>query len=102
MSRPLVVQERPDMAAADAATVAVEPIPRPIRLTLSARFWAPGWTISLLLAAYTGFRVPNPFSPTLDTVSLPDGFHRRFLVGTLLRPLSQATNYDYWLYTTVA
>lgn len=50
------------------------------------------------VAAYTGFRVPNAWSATLDSISLGDGFHRRFLVGTLLRPLADAVNYNYWLF----
>ncbi len=92
------------MAGGDAETVAttVEPVPRPFPPALSALFWGPLLTVSILLAAYTGFRMPNLWSATLYTVSLPDGFHRRFLVGTLLRPLSEATDYDYWLYATVA
>ena len=49
-----------------------------------------------------GFRLPNLWSATLYTTSLPDGFHRRFLVGTLLRPFAEALDYDYWLYATVA
>jgi hypothetical protein len=51
--------------------------------------------VSILIAAYTGFRLPNAWTATLQTVSLIDGFHRRFLVGTLLRPLAAATSFDY-------
>ena len=61
-----------------------------VRLALSLVFWAPLLGISMLLAAYTGFRLPNLWSATLYTTSLPDGFHRRFVVGTLLHPLSEA------------
>jgi hypothetical protein len=105
VSRPAAVQqERTRLAEGDAEAVdvTVEPVSRPFSLALSARFWGPLVTVSVLLAAYTGFRMPNLWSATLYTVSLPDGFHRRFLVGTLLRPLSEATDYDYWLYATVA
>jgi hypothetical protein len=69
---------------------------------LSACFWVPVLTIALLLAAYTGFRMPNLWSATLSAVSLQDGFHRRFLVGTLVHPLSVALDYDYYLFATVA
>lgn len=64
--------------------------------------WAILSAVSLLVAAYTGFRMPNRWSATLYTTSLFDGFHRRFLVGTLLRPLSNAFDYSYWLYAAVA
>ena len=50
------------------------------------------------LALYTGFRVPNAWSATLDSVSLFGGFHRRFVVGTLLHPLAVATGYNYWVF----
>jgi len=54
--------------------------------------------IALLAAAYAGFRVPNAWCATLDAVSLFDGFHHRFAVGTLLRPLAVASHYNYWLF----
>jgi hypothetical protein len=54
--------------------------------------------VSILVAAFTGFRVPNAWTATHDTVSLIDGFHRRFVVGTLLRPFAAASGYDYWLF----
>ncbi|VVJ17709.1 Permease of the drug/metabolite transporter (DMT) superfamily [Amycolatopsis camponoti] len=38
------------------------------------------------VAAYTGFRLPGEWAATLQSVSLTGGFHRRFLVGTLLSP----------------
>ncbi|WP_181776123.1 hypothetical protein [Amycolatopsis pittospori] len=38
------------------------------------------------VAGYTGFRPPGEWVATLQSVSLTDGFHRRFLVGTLLKP----------------
>jgi hypothetical protein len=53
---------------------------------------------AMSIAAYTGFRMPSLWCTTLDAVSLFDGFHRRFLVGTLLRPLAAAANYSYWLF----
>lgn len=55
---------------------------------------------AILLAWYVGFRLPNAWSATLDAVSITDGFHRRFVVGTLLRPLANATDYNYWLFAT--
>jgi hypothetical protein len=74
----------------------------PNRLALNTVAWSVLLTISLLSAAYTGFRMPNLWSATLYTPSLVDGFHRRFLVGTLLRPWSDLLNYNYWLYAAVA
>ena len=50
---------------------------------------------SVLLAAYTGFRMPSTWSATLQSVSFADGFHRRFAVGTLLHPFAAVTDYDY-------
>jgi len=55
-------------------------------------------TIAIVVAFYVGFRLPNTWSATLDAVSVTDGFHRRFVVGTLLRPLAIATDYNYWLF----
>jgi hypothetical protein len=46
-----------------------------------------GVTLGVIVAAYVGFRLPGLWTTTLDGVSLFDGFHRRFLVGTLLHPL---------------
>src|SRR5882762_9600424 len=54
--------------------------------------------LALLVAAYTGFRLPNAWTATLDSVSIFDGFYRRFVVGTLLRPLALATGHNYWLF----
>ena len=56
--------------------------------------------LATFFALYTGFRVPNAWSATLQSVSLTDGFHRRFVVGTLLRPLALATDFDYRLFAT--
>lgn len=53
---------------------------------------------AVLVAAITGLRSPNRWSATLDAVSVFDGFHKRVLVGTLLRPLSQLTHDSYYLY----
>ncbi|ANN19818.1 hypothetical protein SD37_32185 [Amycolatopsis orientalis] len=44
------------------------------------------FVIAVLVAGYTGLRVPGEWAATLQSVSLIDGFHRRFLVGTLLYP----------------
>jgi len=82
--------------------VSEEPAPATRSLARNPALWAVLTTVSLLAAAYTGFRMPNRWSATLYTTSLPDGFHRRFLVGTLLRPLSEAFDYSYWLYAAVA
>jgi hypothetical protein len=86
-----------------AAPVALEDAAAPsASFAVSAVLWGPLVALSVLYAAFTGFRMPNLWSATLYTISLPDGFHRRFLVGTLLRPLSEAFDYSYWLYATVA
>lgn len=75
--------------------------PRPATPAIATR---PGRTstaffvLALATAAYTGFRLPGAWVATLDTVSVTDGFHRRFLVGTLLNPLAVATGYDYWVF----
>ena len=86
-----------------AVAVAPEPVVTSAApFALSTLFWAPLLGLSILLAAYTGFRLPNLWSATLYTPSLFEGFHRRFLVGTLLLPLSEVLDYNYWLYATVA
>jgi hypothetical protein len=55
-------------------------------------------SLALVVAVYTGFRLPNAWVATQGSVSLFDGFHRRWVVGTLLRPLAVATDYNYWLF----
>lgn len=60
------------------------------------------FVIAMAVAAYTGFRLPGDWVATLDTVSVTDGFHRRFLVGTLLKPLAAATGYAYWVFAAVS
>ncbi|HSN29974.1 MAG TPA: hypothetical protein VLT45_26990, partial [Kofleriaceae bacterium] len=57
---------------------------------------------AVLLAFYTGVRLPNSWSVTLQTTSLFDGFHRRFLVGTLLRPFAALFGYHYAFYATLS
>jgi hypothetical protein len=59
--------------------------------------------ISLLVlavgvATYTGFRMPNDWTATLDAVSITDGFYRRIVVGTLLHPLAVVTHDNYWIF----
>ena len=63
--------------------------PRP---TITALF-----AVAVGVAAYTGFRLPGEWAATLQSVSLTDGFHRRFLVGTLLAPFGH-----HYLVSTVA
>jgi hypothetical protein len=55
--------------------------------------------IAIAVAGYTGFRVPSSWCTTHDSVSIFDGFYRRFVVGTVLRPLAVATDYNYWVFT---
>lgn len=57
-------------------------------------------TVGLVLgcvavAAYTGLRMPSRWAVTLQAVSLQDGFHRRFLVGTVLHPVAAPAGYPY-------
>ncbi len=58
--------------------------------------------LSVLFAWYRGFRMPNIWSATLEAVSVTDGFHRRILVGTLLRPLALLFDFPYALFATFA
>lgn len=54
------------------------------------------------VAAYTGIRMPNGWSATLQAVSFQDGFHRRFLVGTLMDPVADAAGYRYRMYALLS
>jgi hypothetical protein len=54
--------------------------------------------LAILVAAYTGVRLPDRWSVTLQAVSIFDGIHKRFLVGTVLRPFTLAFGYDYRLF----
>lgn len=54
--------------------------------------------LAILVAAYTGIRLPDRWSVTLQAVSIFDGIHRRFLVGTVLRPFALVFGYDYRLF----
>jgi hypothetical protein len=67
---------------------------------LDRRYTAVLLGLAVFVALYTGFRVPNAWTATLDAVSLTDGFHRRFVVGTLLRPFALATDFNYWVFAT--
>src|SRR4051812_27842094 len=58
--------------------------------------------LSVLFAWYRGFRMPNIWAVTLLNVSVTDGFRRRFLVGTLLRPFALLTDYHYWFFAAVS
>lgn len=55
-------------------------------------------TTCLALAAYTGLRMPSGWAVTLQALSWQDGIHRRFLVGTLVRPLAAPLGHPYALY----
>ncbi len=50
------------------------------------------------LAVYTGARLPSLWAVTLQTTSLTDGFHRRFLVATVLYPIAELAGHSYWFY----
>jgi hypothetical protein len=58
--------------------------------------------LAVLFAWYRGFRMPSIWAVTLLNVSIADGFHRRFLVGTMLRPFGLALEYDYWFFAAFA
>ncbi|MFT3696670.1 MAG: hypothetical protein QM831_26250 [Kofleriaceae bacterium] len=65
---------------------------------MSKRAWATALGFAVLVAVYTGIRLPSRWVVTLQALSITDGIHRRFVVGTLLRPLALATGQSYWLY----
>lgn len=46
--------------------------------------------------------MPSRWAVTLQAVSLQDGFHRRFLVGTVLHPVAAPTGYPYALFAAVS
>ncbi|WP_414940984.1 hypothetical protein [Amycolatopsis sp. cmx-11-51] len=56
------------------------------------------FAVAVLVAGYTGFRSPGNWAATLQSVSLYDGFHRRFLVGTLLYPFG----HDYLVFVVAS
>lgn len=56
----------------------------------------------VVVAAYTGIRMPSLWTATLQCVSLQEGFHRRFLVGSLLRPIAEPAGYAYGLFAAVS
>ncbi|EMD24531.1 hypothetical protein [Amycolatopsis azurea] len=67
-------------------TLLLERAPVPAAKTTLRRSVTALFAIAVLVAGYTGFRLPGEWAATLQAVSLTDGFHRRFLVGTLLKP----------------
>jgi hypothetical protein len=54
--------------------------------------------LAVLVAAITALRSPSRWSATLQAVSVFDGFHKRVLVGTLLRPFAYLAHDSYYLY----
>ncbi|MFI6308397.1 hypothetical protein ACIBCH_41435 [Amycolatopsis thailandensis] len=64
----------------------LERAPAPVAKTTPRRSVTALFAIAVLVAGYTGFRLPGEWAATLQAVSLTDGFHRRFLVGTFLKP----------------
>lgn len=79
-----------------------EPAESPADRSFSQRLTIAILATAILSAFYVGFRLPNSWATTLSTVSVTDGFHRRFVVGTVLRPLAIATDYSYWLFAAFA
>ncbi|SEP50391.1 hypothetical protein [Amycolatopsis saalfeldensis] len=79
------------------------PIPAPARAGKPVRWLGTGlFVIAVGLAGYTGFRLPGTWVATLESTSLTDGFHRRFLVGTLLHPLAVLAGYDYRVFAVAS
>jgi hypothetical protein len=60
------------------------------------------YLVAVATAVYTGFRLPLLWATTLQAVSLQDGFHRRFLIGTVLQPFAALFGYSYWFYAGVS
>ncbi|MGW1995300.1 hypothetical protein [Embleya sp. NPDC001921] len=56
----------------------------------------------MALAAYVGFRPPSAWTATLQSISWQDGFHRRFVVGTVLRPLAEWSGYAYGVFAAAS
>lgn len=56
--------------------------------------------LAVVVAAYTGFRLPSSWTATINAASIFDGCHRRFVIGTLLRPFALATDFNYALFAT--
>ncbi|WP_328607049.1 hypothetical protein OG943_45400 [Amycolatopsis sp. NBC_00345] len=72
------------------------PAPAPVKSGKAAQCLTTAlFAVAVALAGYTGFRWPGEYVATLEATSLSGGFHRRFLVGTLLHPFAVATGYDY-------
>ncbi|MEV7555925.1 hypothetical protein AB0N89_40445 [Amycolatopsis sp. NPDC089917] len=67
-------------------TTLLERAPVAVAKTTPRRSVTALFAIAVLVAGYTGFRLPGTWAATLQAVSLTDGFHRRFLVGTILKP----------------
>lgn len=86
------------------------PVPVPPARDTTEAAPGPAWsrrTAVLVLgcvavAAYTGLRMPSRWAVTLQAVSLQDGFHRRFLLGTVLRPFAAPAGYPYELFVAVS
>ncbi|MGW4832386.1 hypothetical protein ACWEOG_32685 [Amycolatopsis japonica] len=79
-------------------TTLLERAPVPVAGKTSRRSVTALFAIAVLLAGYTGFRLPGEWAATLQAVSLTDGFHRRFLVGTLLKPFG----HDYTVFAVAS
>src|SRR2546430_7097789 len=85
-----------DAVAGTTGVVASAPAP-PAWLARGTAVLVP---LAVVFAWYRGFRLPNIWSVTLETVSVTDGFHRRFLVGTAMRPIAVLVDFHYWLFAT--
>ncbi|EME52733.1 hypothetical protein [Amycolatopsis decaplanina] len=79
-------------------TTLLERVPVPVPGKTPRRSVTALFGIAVLVAGYTGFRLPGEWAATLQAVSLTDGFHRRFLVGTLLKPFG----HDYLVFAVAS
>ncbi|MEU3624441.1 hypothetical protein BS329_29310 [Amycolatopsis coloradensis] len=79
-------------------TTLLERAPVPVAGKTPRRRVTALFAIAVLVAGYTGFRLPGDWAATLQAVSLADGFHRRFLVGTLLKPFG----HDYLVFAVAS
>jgi hypothetical protein len=87
--------------ALSAAPLVEAPTPVAAKSPVAARRGAIAvFAAAVIVAAYTGFRLPNDWTATLDAVSITEGFHRRFLLGSILHPIAVATGYNYWVFAT--
>lgn len=70
--------------------------------SLTSTAWIVGFGAAVIFACYVGFRLPNLWSVTLYNVSFSDGVIRRSLFGTVLEPIWNLGNHQYFWFALVA